>query len=509
MFKSFFFQIFYLFILGGLSSFSLPPFDHYIINFITFSLFFIFLFKKKKYLINKKISFFYGWSFGFGYFITNLYWISISLSFDQNFSVLIPFTIILIPAFLSIFYGFATCLFLIFKKEDLISSFFLFPLLMGMVEVLRGYLLTGFPWNLIGYSFSSSLEMIQIVSVIGTYAFNIFCITFFIIPSILILRKNKNEFIFFIIILIIPIFFFNYGYFKIKKSKTIDYEKKDFTIRIIGSNISLERFYRIGDAQSILQELIEISRPNLKKNIFFIWPEGIIPNTNQDELIKFKEIFDNNFNKNHLIGMGINSKTQDEKFYNTFSFYDSELNLINSYQKVNLVPFGEFLPFEKLFQKFGAKALTNNYQSYSSGLSRDIIKLDNDFFSIKFLPMICYEIIYSGQISKNNDFDLIINISEDGWFGKSIGPKQHFVHSIFRAIESGKYVLRSANNGIAGIIDPIGNIEKKIEFGETGFLDFEKQKKFKRTYFSKYGNMIILPVVLLYLCLFILFTRKK
>ncbi len=507
--KLFFLQIIYLFLLGALSSLSLPPLNYYIINFFTFSLFFIFLFKKKKYLVNKKMSFFYGWSFGFGYFFTNLYWISISLSFDQNFSILIPFTIILIPAFLSLFYGMATCLFFIFKKEKLISSFFLFPLLLGMVEVIRGYLFTGFPWNLIGYSFSNFLEMIQIVSIIGTYAFNIFCITFFIIPVILILKKNKKDLIFFVIISIIPIIFFNYGYFKIKRSETTSYEKKDFIIRVIGSNISLERFYELSDAPSIINELIEISKPNLNKKIFFIWPEGIIPNTNQDELIKFKEIFDNNFNENHLIGLGINSKTQNGKFYNTFSFYDYKLNLINSYRKVNLVPFGEFLPFEKFLKKIGAKVITNNYQSYSSGLGRDIIKLNRDIFSIKFLPLICYEIIYSGQISKNNDFDIIINISEDGWFGKSIGPKQHFVHSIFRAIESGKYVLRSANNGISGIIDPNGNIEKIIEFGKTGYLDFEEQKKFKKTYFSKYGNMIILPVILLYLFLFILFTREK
>ena len=173
------------------------------------------------------------------------------------------------------------------------------------------------------------------------------------------------------------------------------------------------------------------------------------------------------------------------------------------------MPFGEFLPFEKFLKKIGAKVITNNYQSYSSGLGRDIIKFNRDIFSINFLPLICYEIIYSGRISKNNDFDIIINISEDGWFGKSIGPKQHFVHSIFRAIESGKYVLRSANNGISGIIDPNGNIEKIIEFGKTGYLDFEQQKKFKRTYFSKYGNMIILPVILLYLFLFILFAREK
>ena len=82
---------------------------------------------------------------------------------------------------------------------------------------------------------------------------------------------------------------------------------------------------------------------------------------------------------------------------------------------------------------------------------------------LRFLPLICYEIIYSGKIFKKNNFDYIINISEDGWFGKSIGPKQHFAHSIYRAIESGKYVLRSSNNGITAIINPSGVVEKQID----------------------------------------------
>ena len=76
------------------------------------------------------------------------------------------------------------------------------------------------------------------------------------------------------------------------------------------------------------------------------------------------------------------------------------------------------------------------------------------------MPLICYEIIYSGSLTNSSDFDFILNISEDGWFGKSIGPKQHFSHSIFRAIENGKYVLRSSNNGMAAIINPLGQIEK-------------------------------------------------
>ena len=86
--------------------------------------------------------------------------------------------------------------------------------------------------------------------------------------------------------------------------------------------------------------------------------------------------------------------------------------------------------------------------------------------------MICYELIYSGKLYKDNKFDYIINISEDGWFGNSIGPKQHFAHSIFRSIESGKYIIRSANNGISAIINPSGKIDKKIEFGNTGYIDF-------------------------------------
>ena len=81
---------------------------------------------------------------------------------------------------------------------------------------------------------------------------------------------------------------------------------------------------------------------------------------------------------------------------------------------------------------------------------------------MKILPLICYEIIYSGKLFKDLNFDLIINISEDGWFGDSIGPKQHLVHSVYRAIENGKYVLRSANNGYAVIVNPIGIIESKV-----------------------------------------------
>ena len=113
------------------------------------------------------------------------------------------------------------------------------------------------------------------------------------------------------------------------------------------------------------------------------------------------------------------------------------------------------------------------------------------------------------KLYENDEFDIIVNISEDGWFGQSIGPEQHFVHSIFRAIESGKYVIRSANNGIAAIVNPLGIVEEKIKFKEVGYIDFSKMRKVQPTIFSKYGNKIFGLIILLYIFLIFSFNKIK
>ena len=156
------------------------------------------------------------------------------------------------------------------------------------------------------------------------------------------------------------------------------------------------------------------------------------------------------------------------------------------------------------------KTITNNFGSFSKGNDRNVIEINNVLLKeLKFLPLICYEIIYSGNLSKNSNFDFIINISEDGWFGKSLGPKQHFTHSIFRAIETGKYILRSSNNGMSAIINPLGEIEKQIEYGNSGYIDFEEKRDLNKTIFSTYGNKIFIILILLYIFLTISFNRIK
>ncbi len=510
--KKLYIDTFFLLILGVVTSLSLPPFNYFILNFFTFTLFFLFLINKKNQIKNKKLFFLYGWLFGFGYFFTNLYWVSISLTFDQNFEFLIPITLLLIPSFLAIFYGLVTYLFAIFKSKKLIVSFLIFSLIFGIIEFIRGTIFTGFPWNLIAYSFSNQVELLSVISVIGTYGFNLFCISLFVSPAIFFIRNTKKNLIICIFFLIsIMSFYFN-GVLNKKEFNNSETNIFDYKIRIISSQISLDRFYTNVDSVSVIKELIQLSNPDLNEKIIFVWPEGILPDLSQEELIEYKWLFNEKFNENHIFIIGTNNdlvKNGLKKYYNSLTVYDDKLKIIDSYNKIKLVPFGEFLPFEKFLRLIGLKTITNNQQSFSEGEKRNIIKIEKKNFSLKILPLICYEIIYTGNLFKDLNFDMIINISEDGWFGDSIGPEQHFAHSIFRAIESGKYVLRSANNGIAAVINPLGVIEQKVNFGVSGYVDHAENHIIQPTIFSMYGNKMFGLLILLYIFLIFSFNRMN
>ena len=162
------------------------------------------------------------------------------------------------------------------------------------------------------------------------------------------------------------------------------------------------------------------------------------------------------------------------------------------------------MPLEKVLKYIGLKSITNNYQSYSKGKIRNIIDINQNKFSLKILPLICYEMIYSGKIFDNPYFDLIVNISEDGWFGNSIGPDQHFVKSIFRAIENNTFFLRSTNKGISAIIDNKGSVIKQLNRNEAGNIEFEvpliKSNKIK-------NDLIFFALLITYLLIFLTYRK--
>ena len=496
----------YILCLGILSSFSLPPYDFFLINFFTFSALFLF-FVKKKFKLSKGEYFLNGWIFGFGYFVSSLYWITISLTFDQTFEILIPIAFLLIPMFLAIFYGLATYIFYFFKKLSNISLILIFSLTFAISEFLRGNILSGFPWNLISFSFSEVLPLLQILSYIGTYSFNLLCLTLFILPSLFYLKKSKYDMYFvfsFGFILISAVVF---GQTKLEQLKDVTLKDNNFIIKIISPKIGIERFYNTENEEEIIQSLIKLSKPNKQLKTIFVWPEGIFNNTELKNIKKYQNIFREKFSNKHLIIFGINNSV-NEKTFNSLAVVNNNLDLIEFYNKNKLVPFGEFLPLEKFLKNLGMKTITNFYNSYSIGEKREVINLQQQQFDISFLPLICYEIIYSGNLSKEKNYDLIINISEDGWFGKSIGPHQHFSHSIFRSIEEGKSIIRSTNNGTSALIDPYGQISKVSESTYEGAIEIKQIKIAKKTFFSNYGNNMFFYFIVIYISL-IFFLKKS
>ena len=502
IFNNKFLIIINLLFLGFLSSFSLPPYNFFFINFFTFPfLFYILVLNLDRKLFN---NFLVGWFYGFGYFFSNLYWISNSLKFDENFEHLIILSIVLIPFLLSIFYGLFSYLLKFFNVKLNFVSILTFSVTFSIIEYLRGSIFGGFPWNLISFSLVNFLSSLQILSFIGTYSLNLLVITFYTLPVIIFFKiKRSEKFIILFSAILILLLNLYYGYNKIDKVENIQKKIISPSIKLVSPKFNIERFFINEPIEDKIKELFEISYP-FDKDLLLIFPEGM---TNIGEINQL----DGNFNKisNQLtpkskIILGI-TLDDEEVIFNSLAIFNKEFKLEDVYNKNNLVPFGEFLPFEKFFNKFGLKKITHGYRSFSSSTERNILKVG----TMSFLPLICYEIIFSGKLNKNkNEYDFILNISEDGWFGNSIGPIQHFSHSIFRSIEEGKDVLRVANNGISAHISLSGKLKKKINTTEKGSIEINSVSKPFPTFFSIYGNKIFFFLVFFYISL-IFFLKNK
>ena len=272
------------FILGSLTIFSFEPFNIIIINFLVFPLFFyllIFINKKTKSIYRKKsykINFFiFGLAFGFGFYLCGLHWITNSLTFDENFKILIPFALVLIPLFLSLFIGLVALIIGPYLKLNF-SSLLIFSASLALSDYLRTYILTGFPWNVWAYSTTFVTEILQIINSIGLYSYNLFVITIFTSPIIIFFKTNKIKK--FLSLSFTALFVFGlyiYGNYKINKNK--DYLESGIektNIKIISPNFDLQYDLSFEDIENRFRKLIRYSNPNKQKKTLFIWPEGVL-----------------------------------------------------------------------------------------------------------------------------------------------------------------------------------------------------------------------------------------
>ena len=500
------------FFLGLITVFSFQPFNFTIINFFSITCLFLILsyvnkkikkkYRKKNFLKN---FFFIGYFFGIGFFLSNTYWISNSLSFDENLKFLIPFTIVCLPLVLGAFFG-ISCFLIGPRIENNLASIILFVLIFSLTDFLRSYIFTGFPWNLWAYSWSWSNESLQSLNFLGLHGFNLLSITLFCMPAILFKKNFNYKSQFFLTFLTIFLTIYIYGSFKINSYKDISFKNAKLTnFKIISPGFNLNYDFSDKYLNTLADKLIRYSNPEKEKKTIFIWPEGVFAGFYFSEIQILKKRIEKNFSKNHLIIFGVNTKSSKKnKTFNSLVVVNNKFEIIYKYDKIKLVPFGEFIPLKNFLSKFGLKKITYGYDTFTKGDEKDNFTHEG----INLLPLICYEVIFPNIVQRTSaSTNLIVNISEDAWFGTSIGPAQHFSKAKFRAIENNNYLLRSANKGYSAIISNTGEVLKSLKPSEIGSIEMKIPLEDRNN--KNKNDLIFFIILITYILTYFMLKRLK
>ena len=385
----------------------------------------------------------------------------------------------------------------------------MFSASLALSDYIRSKIMTGFPWNLWAYSWSWFIEVIQLLNILGLFAFNLIVITIFTIPAAFFFKSSfSKKTLTLSITFLFIISNYIFGTFSINKNKALlNYlnDENKIYVKVISPNFRLKYDLSIKEAQEKLKKLIRYSNPSQHKAKLFIWPEGVFTGFSYNQIYQFKELFRNNFRDDQYILFGINTFDEISKeYFNSIIVVNNKFEILHQYDKKKLVPFGEFLPFENFLNYFGLKKITQGHGSFSKGKTQKNIVINNS----NILALICYEVIFSELIQKaDKETNLIINISEDGWFGHSIGPHQHFAKAIFRSIETNSFLIRSANKGISAIISNKGTIMKKLNSTETGSI--EMSVPLITLEYKNKNDLIFFILLFTYLVVFLIFKKRN
>lgn len=495
-------------LLGVLATFALPPYFIFPLLIISFSLFPLLLQTAK----NIKQSFWTGWWFGFGHFISGLYWIANSLLVDaERFAWMIPFAISLIPAALAIYIGLVSVFtYLLSKYVSGWRLVCIFSCIWVAAEMIRTKLFTGFPWNLTGYSWNFSDIMIQIASVSGVYGLSLLAVITASMPAIIITSERKKTILPFAILVVTLSSIFAFGFLRLLQTEA---ETKHLTVRIVQPNIAQTLKWSPEHEQENLSKLIKLTEePPKNTNIpeLIIWPEaGVVRPLNEDSSLR-KALANIIPEKSLLLTGSVRierGKDESYKIWNSAQLLDHYGNIVANYDKHHLVPFGEFVPFRTIFPFINK--ITPGSTDFSSGPGPLSISANSVIPAIS--PLICYEDIFPSEVAdKNNPPAIMANLTNDGWFGDSSGPHQHFEMSRIRAVEEGIPLLRSANTGVSGVINNKGVVVNKLGINKSGIIDETISYETSigpRTLYASYGNII--PIILISLLAIITLSPIK
>ncbi|MEZ5757363.1 MAG: apolipoprotein N-acyltransferase [Emcibacteraceae bacterium] len=440
-------------------------------------------------------AFYYGITFGFGHFFAGLYWIGNSFAVEPTIPDFAGYVMVaLLSCYLAIFPGLTSVAVRIIHKNHNLKTHLLcivltFTVVWNVMEWLRGVLFTGFPWNLTGYVWGFSDAMLQSTSVWGVYGLGLFTVFLALSPLLLLNRINRTVVSLLAVILVIGL----YSYGSLRLNQQTDYVK-DINLRIVQANIKQEDKWPSRNWGKNLISYMTMSEGSEQSGTtHVIWPETAIIYSLSEEPLR-RQVISKMLDKGGVVFTGFPRRDRSAgtfKIYNSMIAINDEGEIEALYDKSHLVPLGEYIPsFVKMFFiSLGFDQLFSGGQDFSEG---DGLKTLN----IKGLPpvgvLICYEIIFPGQVTDPSDRpDWLLNITNDAWYGDSSGPRQHLLQTRVRAIEEGLPIIRSAGTGISAVIDAYGRIVDQIGLNKRGVMNSGLPYKIeKATLYSKYKQWI-------------------
>ncbi len=476
----------------------------YLILFLIFGYFYFI--KELLSIKHKKTAFVNGLVFGFGYFLGCMHWIVYPFLVYEKHLILAPFVLIFFPLFLGLFFGFSGLVInfstKIIKKEFFLLNVTVITTILFFFELARAFIFGGLPLSLTAHIWALNSNFISIASYIGVFGLCFLTILWITIVSLLCIKKKFK--LSSLTSVLFPCFLF---FFPLSDNI---HDQKKINVRVIQPNINQKDKWNKDLYQQHFNILVELTKKDLTASpTIIVWPEVSLTLflNEEDELINYlDEILPKNV---FLVTGSLRREFKDESFKIYNSFFTVKDKKLDYYDKVKLVPFGEFIPFKGFLNLL---KITPGSTDFSVGNRDNILNLVkyNEFFS--FQPSICYESIFQSFHYKK--ISLYINVTNDAWFGNTTGPKQHLAASIFRAVEKGVPLVRSANSGISVISDKSGKIIERKGLNERGFIETEVLLGDNSTFFMKHGNKVVIILVISFLILSLTFDiflkiRKK
>ena len=442
-----------------------------------------------------------GWWFGFGYFLAGLYWVGHAFLVDaKTFGWLLPFAVAGLPAGLALF----TAAGLAFARAMWTrgpSRVLALAVALTVVEWLRGHVLTGFPWNAYGYALTGPLVLAQSAALVGIWGLTFMAVAIFASPAVLVDERiyTRRPWLPPLCAALVLAACATYGLVRLNQTPTSFVA--GVRLRIMQPNLPQDEKFNYGAKQQVMSRYLTLSdratgpgTSGIRDVTHLIWPESAFPFFIAREPEALAQIAALLPQGTVLVTGGVRPEettpgAQIVQGYNSIYVIDHDGSILGTYDKLHLVPFGEYLPFQGLLESFGLMQLTKVQGGFLAGERRRPLAMPGAPAAV---PLICYEIIFSGEaVPRAGDRPgWLINLTNDGWFGNSTGPYQHFQQARVRAIEEGLPLVRAANTGISAVVDPVGRVINHLPLATEGVFDAPLPRRIPPTLFVRIGDSL-------------------